>query len=65
MYDLTGNISGICPECGTPVHVPESHRRAPAPRLFHDALLVVVLLLTLGLAAWSTVIAPSPPLVYP
>lgn len=22
-YDLTGNVSGICPECGTPIAVPE------------------------------------------
>jgi hypothetical protein len=19
-YDLTGNVSGVCPECGTPIH---------------------------------------------
>ncbi|GMU21560.1 MAG: hypothetical protein AMXMBFR13_16530 [Phycisphaerae bacterium] len=67
-YDLTGNISGICPECGTLVHAQESRRRAPDPRPFHDALLAVVLLLTLGLAAWSTVLSPTPPappIVYP
>jgi len=22
-YDLTGNVSGICPECGTPIEAPE------------------------------------------
>jgi hypothetical protein len=32
-YDLTGNVSGVCPECGTPVLTPPSPRqaeRAPA-----------------------------------
>lgn len=28
-YNLTGNISGICPECGTPV--PEEQRRSESP----------------------------------
>ena len=23
-YDLTGNVSGICPECGTPANKPDS-----------------------------------------
>ena len=26
-YDLTGNVSGICPECGTAI--PEKHRAEP------------------------------------
>ncbi len=25
-YDLTGNVSGRCPECGTPVKAPAPHR---------------------------------------
>ena len=30
-YDLTGNMSGVCPECGTPITTPVP--RAPSPRV--------------------------------
>lgn len=29
-YDLTGNVSGICPECGTPIPTPASGQEALA-----------------------------------
>ncbi len=33
-YDLTGNTSGICPECGSAIHAPSNppESKAPAPR---------------------------------
>ena len=34
-YNLTGNVSGICPECGTPIPAAAAHRRggeSPAQR---------------------------------
>ncbi len=30
MYNLTGNISGICPECGTPIQSPPAPEAPPA-----------------------------------
>lgn len=29
-YDLTGNVSGICPECGTPIPAPPSQQELDA-----------------------------------
>lgn len=29
-YDLTGNVSGICPECGTPIPTPPSQQELDA-----------------------------------
>ncbi len=30
-YDLTGNVSGVCPECGTSVEQDQSDHSAPQP----------------------------------
>jgi len=30
-YNLTGNVSGICPECGRPIPPPRSKCRTPTP----------------------------------
>jgi hypothetical protein len=32
-YDLTGNVSGICPECGTEVPAPEGTTSSESPRI--------------------------------
>ncbi len=65
-YDLTGNVSGICPECGKPVPVESSAEKAtrsPAPVLRRRAVGVTIVLL-LGVGSWMVLramtAAPEP-----
>ncbi len=37
-YNLTGNVSGICPECGTAVSIPQARPILETPSIAHDAV---------------------------